>query len=408
MRTVSLLGSVIILANGMVFAQDNRIQRGKIAKLDVEGRAITVRVGDTDRDFKLLDSMQVLGARGKTLAEKLREFKVGAAVLFKAAKMDGQDVLVGIKLDDDQRGVGKPVSGDTSKLVALQELGTGKYQGYEGGFYPGGKNQRPKEHEAAGLRLAKEVVPRDGAGQPAADGKIVLLSIGMSNTSQASQGFAQHLARHENKNPRLVFVNGAQGGMTAQRIQDPTTKDGKMYWDTIDLRLKKAGLTAAQVQVVWIKQADAGPSQGFPAYAKRLQEELGRIVPIVPQRFPNVKLAYLSSRTYGGFATTKLNPEPYAYESGFSVKWLIEQQLKGEAALNYDPARGSVKAPWLSWGPYLWANGAKKNADGLYYEVGDFVNDGTHHSQAGMDKQGRQLLEFFRGDATTREWFLRP
>jgi hypothetical protein len=195
--------------------------------------------------------------------------------------------------------------------------------------------------------------------------------------------------------------------MTAARIQDPTTNDGENYWGVIDKLLKNAGLAPAQVQVIWIKQADAGPRQGFPAYAKKLQEELGNIVRILPQRFPNVKLAFLSSRTYGGFATTTLNPEPYAYESCFSVKWLIEQQLKGDDALNYDPARGSVKAPWLSWGPYLWANGAKKNADGLFYEVADFVKDGTHHSPAGMDKQGRQLLEFFRGDATTRGWFVR-
>ena len=82
--------------------------------------------------------------------------------------------------------------------------------------------------------------------------------------------------------------------------------------------------------------------EGFPKYAKTLQEgdwdEGGSATPPAP--IPNVKLAYLSSRTYGGYATTPLNPEPYAYESGFSVKWLIEGQLKGEAALNYDPGEG--------------------------------------------------------------------
>lgn len=37
----------------------------------------------------------------------------------------------------------------------------------------------------------------------------------------------------------------------------------------------------------------------------------------------------MSSRTYGGYATTELNPEPYAYQSGFSVKWLVQDQLEG-------------------------------------------------------------------------------
>jgi hypothetical protein len=121
-----------------------------------------------------------------------------------------------------------------------------------------------------------------------------------------------------------------------------------------------------------------------------------------------VKLCYLSPRTYGGYAKTGLNPEPYAYESGFSVKWLIEQQLRGESAVNFDPARGPVKAPWLSWGAYLWANGTKPNADGLSYEITDFTeNDGTHESPSGQRKVGAQLLNFFKADATTKPWFIR-
>lgn len=302
-----------------------------------------------------------------------------------------------------QRG---KIGADTSKLVPLSELGSDKYQGFAGGLYPGGKNDRPKEHEAAGLLIAKEITPRSTDGQPSPDGKIVLLSVGMSNTSQASQGFAKLLAKFEDKNPRLIFVNGAQGGMTAFRIQNPDDGgSGTKYWSVVDQALKNAGVTRAQVQAVWIKQADAGPSQGFPVYAKTLQSELAKIVQILPARFPNVKLCYLSSRTYGGFATTKLNPEPYAYESSFSVKWLIEQQLSGDKTLNYDPTRGKVTASWLSWGPDLWANGANKNRAGVSYEVGDFAKDGTHHSPAGMEKLGRHILEFFRSEATTRGWF---
>src|SRR5262249_10252372 len=148
---------------------------------------------------------------------------------------------------------------------------------------------------------------------------------------------------------------------------------GAKYWATVDLRLKQAGVTRAQIQAVWIKQADAGPTEGFPAYAKTLQGELQKIVTLLPRRFPNVKLAYLSSRTYAGYATGRLNPEPYAYESGFSVKWLIEEQIKGSPALNCDPTKGKLMAPWLSWGPYLWANGTTKNEAGLSYDVKDFA-----------------------------------
>src|SRR5262249_55228960 len=114
------------------------------------------------------------------------------------------------------------------------------------------------------------------------------------------------------------------------------------------------------------------------------------------------------SRTYGGYARTPLNPEPYAYESGFAVRWLIEQQLKGEAALNYDAKKGPVRAPWLSWGPYLWANGSTPRTDGFHYEERDLAQDGTHLSPSGQEKVGRLMLRFFQNDATTRPWFVRP
>jgi hypothetical protein len=130
------------------------------------------------------------------------------------------------------------------------------------------------------------------------------------------------------------------------------------------------------------------------------------IAQVLHQRFPNLKLAYVSSRIYAGYASTRLNPEPYAYESGFSVKWLIEQQIQGDAALNFDPKRGTVKSPWLSWGPYLWASGTKGSAADLRYEEGDFADDGTHPSPAGQKKVAAALLDFFKSDATTKSWFV--
>jgi hypothetical protein len=239
------------------------------------------------------------------------------------------------------------------------------------------------------------------------------MSVGMSNTMQAFSGLMR-VARGDPKiNPKVVLVNGAQGGMTAVLIQNVDggrpMPDGQFarYWEEVDNRLNTAGVTRAQVQAAWIKQADAGPNVGFPKYAQTLQAELAKIVQLLHDRFPNVKLVYLSGRTYGGWAKTRLNPEPYAYESGFSVKWLIAQQLEGEPALNFDPPRGPVKAPWLSWGPDLWANGSTPRSDGFYYEEADFTPaDGTHESPRGQDKIGNLLLRFLETDPTARVWFL--
>ncbi len=403
-----LLGLTVVA--GSLLAQDGP-QKAKIKKVDAAKGRVTLTVGQKDQEFEVTERTLLKDEAGKDLADRLEDkrLKAGAAVMFKAEEREGRRVLVGMKLVGKGGGgtPGPRITKDTSDLEPLTELGTGKYKGYQGGLYPGGKNERPAAHEKAGLKLAEQVVPRDAEGKPSADGKIVLLSVGMSNTDQISQGFKQALRGASGINPRLRFVNGAQGGMTAQAIQNPDDgRSGTKYWTEVDRRLKDAGVTRAQVQVIWIKQADARPNEGFPNYARKLQRELRKIVQLLPERFPNLKLVYLSSRTYGGYARTPLNPEPYAFESGFSVKFLIEEQLKGDKALNYDSSKGAVKAPWLSWGPYLWANGTKKRSDGFFSEESDFANDGTHHSGAGARKMGKQLLEFFKSDTTAKPWFL--
>jgi Cu/Ag efflux protein CusF len=387
--------------------------RGKVKSVDADAKTITLTVGDKDVQLEITERSDLRGARGESLADKLKTYPVGADVLFLAQERDGKQVLGGIMLASAAggggggQGDGKPVSPEHGSLKPLDELGSEKYQGFVGGFYPDGQNQRPAAHEAAGLKLASQVQPLDADGKPSPEGKIVLLSIGMSNTAQSSQGFMDALNRYEARNPQMLFVNGAVGGMTAAAMRDANDGGrGTQYWAEVDNRLKQAGVTRAQVQAIWIKQANAGPRGGFPAYAQELQADLTKIVGIIAERFPNAKLCYLSGRTYGGYATTGLNPEPYAYESGFSVKWLIEEQLKDNPALNYDPAKGAVKSPWLSWGPNLWANGAKKRAaDGFSYEPTDFAGDGTHHSPAGSRKVGQLLLEFFSKDSTTKGWF---
>ncbi|MBM3969933.1 MAG: hypothetical protein FJ302_08730 [Planctomycetes bacterium] len=403
-----------LLCPSLLPAQE--ILRSTLKKLDVPGKKVTVEIDGKQREFTLTDDMRVLNSTGKDLAERLKDFKEGSAIMVAPVSRDSK-VLRGIALGDQQGGNqparkndGRPVSADTKSLKPLNELGESKYQGFEGGFYRGGNNERPKDHEAAGLKLAKQVQPLNSQGQPDPNGKIVLMSVGMSNTSQSSEGFQRELREASNLNPHVQFVNAAQGGMTAAAIQDPEDgRTGKRYWDTVDQRLQQARVSREQVQVIWIKQADAGPNQGFPKYAQTLQAELARIVQIFPARFPNAKLVYLSSRTYGGYATTGLNPEPYAFESAFSVKWLIDQQINGDKSLNFDPARGEVKAPWLSWGPYLWANGSTKRQDGFSYEPADFTsNDGTHQSPSGQRNVGQLLLTFFESDSTTKPWFTRP
>jgi hypothetical protein len=390
---------------------------GKIIKVDADKGEAVVFAGGQERRVRLAKNVKVLDEKGQALADGLKSkaLKEGAEVTLTVEPgEDKRPTITGIRLGR-KPGVGPggrgapPPKVDTSQFKPLPELGAGEYKGFQGGFYPDGKNERPRAHEAAGLALAKTIQPLDAEGKPSADGKVVVMSVGMSNTNQSWAGLLRVARGDKAINPHVLLVNGAVGGQTAAAIQDDEDGGrGTQYWKTVDERLKAAGATRAQVQAVWIKQADAGPNQGFPAYAKKLEGELSRIVQVLHKRFPNLKLVYLSSRTYGGYAKTRLNPEPYAYESGFAVKWLIEKQIKGEAALNYDAKKGKVNAPWLSWGPYLWANGSTKRADGFSYEERDFSpQDGTHQSPSGQAKVGGLLLQFFKTDSTTRPWFVK-
>src|SRR5205823_5681200 len=175
-------------------------------------------------------------------------------------------------------------AGDTADLLPLTELGKREYKRFAGGLYPDGKNQRPEAHERVGVLLVRQVRSLDGQGIASEEGKIVLLSVGMSNTTQEFSALMRMAEGEKQKNPRVVLVDGAQGAMTAARISNPDEAAGSRYWATVDDRLKAANVSRAQVQVAWIKEADAQPTAEFPKHAQILEEELDKIVRLMHGR----------------------------------------------------------------------------------------------------------------------------
>jgi len=281
----------------------------------------------------------------------------------------------------------------------------------------------PAQHHATGLARANAVHPVDINGNADPNGKYVLLSIGMSNTTQefcsasstlpcSSWTFMGQAATDAAVNhTQLVIANGAMGGKSASFWTSPTAPDYDRVRDTV---LTPQGLSERQVQIVWVKVADPNPTVSLPssnANAYSLMTEEGQIVRALKVRYPNLQQVFISSRIFGGYAVTgSLNPEPFAYESGFSAKWLIEAQINQIQSGTLDARAGDLNyntvAPWIGWGPYLWANGLTPRSDGLTWVQSDFESDKTHPSQQGETKVGTMLLNFFKNSTLTQCWFV--
>ncbi|HZA41192.1 MAG TPA: hypothetical protein VFA00_11265 [Actinomycetota bacterium] len=291
-----------------------------------------------------------------------------------------------------QKAVGpKDCSRTSVGFTPLSDLKGGEYEGYKGGLYPGG-NKPPKKYRAIGMKKARAIRPRNDDGQPAPKGKIVLLSIGMSNTKGEFEVFEDLAAKDGSVDDSVMIINGAKGGQEAETIRDPNAR----YWTRVENIVRGKAGSLKKVQVIWLKEAIARPDEDFPDDAERLQGALSEIVDILRKKFKQLRIIYVSSRIYAGYATRKLNPEPYAYQSGFAVKWLIRDQIR----------KAPGTRPWLAWGPYLWADGMEERSDGLIWECDDLADDGTHPSESGKQKVAEMLLDFLKTAPTAKSWFV--
>jgi len=339
---------------------------------------------------------------------------------------------------------------DTIHFTPLTDFAPGQlYLNRYPGLLYDGSNSVPSDHDADGKVFASKIQPLDTNGQPSSMGKIVFLSIGFSNNTievcggdtflgppgdtddpeatdcpppNAQTPFNQpeSFIGHAFNDPRVnhatvVIVDGAKADQTFN-LWDPTLSGYSEYDRVRDEILVPAGLSEAQVQSIWVKDANRDPVLSLPdpnAEAITAERELGNIMRAIKIRYPNIQQVFVSSRIYGGYGNAiqnSLNPEPYAYEYGFSVKWLTQAQiLQLRPGGHIDSVAGDLsygKAPWIAWGPYLWASGSEPRSDNLVWLASDFrANECTHVSTYGEQKVGTMLLEFMKTSPYTT-WFL--
>jgi len=330
------------------------------------------------------------------------------------------------------------------------------YQGFPGGLYENCSNTVPADHGADGLAFASQVAPLDVNGKPSSSGQIVFSSIGMSAAlTEFSQFLTMAQASTAVNQSTLTIYEGAASNQDACYWFPATGPPGcdpsaPNNYDRIQTAMASGpgDLSPAQIQVAWIDEANgrvhpqsAGCSttgtECVPLCdetvsgctntpettdALNLEQELGNILRAAKQRWPNLKMAFFSGRIYAGYAVggqdSTPDPEPYAYEVGFAVKWLIEAQITQLRTGTVDPVAGDLGydvAPWLGWGWYTWASGPIPRSDGLIWCNGqaaapcsgeiDFQSDGLHPNTAGATKFANILMNFFLNSPYTSAWF---
>jgi hypothetical protein len=319
----------------------------------------------------------------------------------------------------------EPLAVHADTMVPLMDMSTTTtYYGFQGGLYENGSNVVPTDHAAIGLQRANQVIPLAADGTPSPGGKIVLISMGASSMSQewcgvahgcstpSSPSFMSFAAADPTVNhTTLTIVNGAQASQDAGKWTNPNNLQS---YGTALTRLTDAGVTEKQVEAVWFKDTDIGATSSLPspsADAYSLEKTFGAVLRAIKVRYPNTREVFFSSRIYGGYIVASENvvPEPYAYENGYGVKWVIQAQIDEERTGVVNPLTGDLNpntvAPWAGWASYLWANGTTPRSDGLIWERKDFEKDGEHPTTSGRTKVANMLMTFFLNSQFTRCWF---
>jgi hypothetical protein len=382
------------LLSGSLFALE---AQGTLQRVDPAKRSVKMFANGRDRMLQVGGNAQILDENGKPLEGGLeaKGLTNGAVVTVTVNPSDHVPVLTRLRLGAHLSGpvpmaAGKPTVGLTPLCEMTAE---DRYKGEDGGLYGGGSNEPPPGHAAAAARQSARIAPLDAEGHPSPQGKIGLISISMSNATMEYALFKRLADADPKKAPSVAVVDCAQGGQAMAEWVSPESRP----WSEAERRLAQAGVSPKQVQVVWVKLANKGPQGDLAEHVGKLKEDTRAVLRNAKARFPNLRVAYLGSRIYAGYAGTALNPEPYAYEGAFAVRGLIQEQIKA----------GSGQEPLLLWGPYLWADGTTaRTSDGLVWERKDLGGDGTHPSESGRRKVAEQLLRFFKTDPLASTWFV--
>lgn len=301
---------------------------------------------------------------------------------------------------------------DSLGALPLVDLGVGYYMGYQGGLFPGGSNTDPNPHLNNGKNISKAIKPLNASGiVDYINGEVSLIGIGPSVASDPYNEWkeTQNDLDWPGVNPCLNVKGNFIGGKS---VADMLDIDGT-YWASFLAGLDSKNIDPLQVQVAWMLLVSSTDSNDVNYYVDTVTNQYIQVLHNLQTLCPNLQEVFISGIHYTGYTSPEHKRydyliEPYGYWSNLVVKNVISLQINGDTRLTYSGV-GKV-APFITWGPYFWADGVTPRAyDGLLWSCDNFRDDtiggGFHLKDTFKFKEGDLIDSFFINNPVAKIWY---
>ena len=250
-----------------------------------------------------------------------------------------------------------------SGFTPLPNLPPNEYNGELGGLYPNESNTIPAPYMDE-VQAAYDALVLDT--------DIHFLCSGMSNMKHTCDAMIDDV--DSQMSSAVDIGNAGRPGRAIQHFDTETPGD-------VYTNLTRAGFTPSDVDVVIFFNACALPENQYCGDWYVMADSIRQVYNNLNVAYPNLKLIYFTSREYAPPFAASLNPNPYAYQDGFSYKWAIESRIVGD-----------LSGVPVIWGPYQYDES---------WPDSYFNPDGIHLSDEGLEVAGALWYSFFLNEP----WF---
>lgn len=272
------------------------------------------------------------------------------------------------------------------------------YKGRGGGLYTGSRNSPELSQKILIQKQLQLIKPLDSRGVDNSEGKIGFVFIGDSYTAGEFKFFSDFVEGNSSTNQSLVLVDATQNNLNAGHW------DKSLYaWDILSQEVAEAGITANQVQVLWINLGFGSYSDNLDTDIKTQVDMIERVIKTALVKYPSVRVVYLSSPRYAGLSKDPNFQEPQSYEVAFAIREIINRQERGELSFRQDNS-SLTSEPALLWGPYMWSNDTSGNGS-FSYKPERYAENGLILTIQGKQRYAVDLFDFWDSYEFSKSWF---